>query len=229
MLNQISSNLYRYTELHGAQRDEPYDWSSYVVRIPDHNVVALIDPLEMPGELLLEIEKIGRPTHVLLTCEWHLRWGAECRERWGSQIWANHVESDRYEIQLDGTYSDGDLLWDTIECRLLPEGFYPETGLLIHSDPAILIIGDIISGGRLDQAIPTEQIGIIAPEYAPDLPACRNSLRRLLEWDFDQICFGHGDPVSIDAKPKLRAYLDSDSVWAAHAETRRRRGPQSAG
>lgn len=228
MLEPISPVLYRYRELHGAERGEPYDWNSYVFHLPDANVLALIDPLEPLDRTIADIEALGTPTHILLTCEWHLRNGSALRDLWGAEILVNQAEAGRYKITLNRTFDTGDRLWGCVDTVYLDRGFYPETSLLVRSARNVLIIGDILSGGRLDQQIPKEQIGNIAPQYIPDLVVCRNDLRQLLDLEFDRIYFGHGDPVTTNAKNKLRAYLDSDDVWAAHEATKRERGDMSA-
>jgi hypothetical protein len=47
MLKQISSNVFCWSELHGAARNEPYFWNSYVIRATDAQAIALVDPLVM--------------------------------------------------------------------------------------------------------------------------------------------------------------------------------------
>jgi hypothetical protein len=219
-LTKVTKNLYRYTELHGAQRGEPYNWNSYVIHFPEHGVLALVDPLDARTAVLSDIESIGHPTHILLTCEIRLRSSLTFRDRWDCQIWANQIERDLYDIELDGTFTHGDLLWDSVSCTYIPDAYYPETALLIHGEPTVLFIGDIISGARQDQGVPVEQLGIIHPVGIPDTQACRSGLRRLLDLDFNVICFGHGDPVTLDAKSKLRAYLEDDVIWSELEESK---------
>ena len=106
MLHQIRTHLYRYTELHGAERGEQYFWNSYAIYLLDQSILALVDPLEMSAETGAEIESLGQPTHIFLTREWHLRHGETYRDRWGAQIWANEIETDRFDIDLDGSFSE---------------------------------------------------------------------------------------------------------------------------
>ena len=228
MLEQLSNRVYRWVEVHGEARGEPYRWNSYAVHIPEREALALIDPLEMAEGEALALERICRPSHIILTCEYHLREGEQYRKRWGSTLLANDVERERYTTALDGWFSDGDTLLETIRCVLVPGGFYLETALLVQGDPAVLIIGDILSGARCDAGISDGELGIAFPEYVPDLSSIRRSLERLNGLEFDVLCFGHGKPVRQQPRKKLMELCESDEVWSRLEELKEERGPKEA-
>ncbi len=104
MLYQISKSVYSWSEIHGVGRDEPYLWNSYVIHMPDQHVLVVIDPLAASEEIIHAIESLGTPTHILLTCEFHLRESKFYRERWGCKIHVNEVEIDRYGVPIDGLF-----------------------------------------------------------------------------------------------------------------------------
>lgn len=221
MLQQISSHVYCWSEIHGAARNEPYPWNSYLIDVPNEDAAVLVDPLRMSSSDALEIEKIGIPTHILLTCEFHLRESEIFRERWGCEIWANKVERDRYEISLDGTFVHGRRLWDFIDPIYVPDVYFPETVLLVRDGGGGLIIGDMLSGGRQDAGIADGDLGIYAPEYIAELGKARNSIALLLDYSYSFICFGHGTPIFDEPKAKLRRYVESDEfgrIWRKESE-----------
>ena len=229
MLEQLSNRVYRWVEVHGAALGAPYRWNSYAVHVPEREVLALIDPLAMDERDALALESIRRPSHIVLTCEFHLRESEPYRKRWGSTLLANEVERERYSTTPDGWFRDGDTLLETIGCVLVPGGFFPETALLVQGDPTVLIIGDILSGARCDAGIPDGELGIAFPEYVPDLDSIRRSLERLSGLEFDLLCFGHGEPVRRQPRKKLRKLCESDEVWSRLEELKARRGPKDAG
>ncbi len=212
-MQRISPNVWMWSEIHGETRDEPYPWNSFVINVPYEGVVALVDPLPIADDDLREVERIGQPSHIVLTCEYHLRNSEKFRERWGCKILANEAELDRYEVELGGTFKGGESLWHIIDLIFVPDLYFPETALLVKESGGVLIVGDILSGGRMDMGIPEGEIGIIAPNYIRDLGAARQSLSSLLDLSFSTICFGHGHPVLVSPKEKLRAYLEDDRVW----------------
>jgi hypothetical protein len=228
MLLQISRSIYCWTEIHGEARNEPYPWNSYVIHLPEQDIVALVDPLTMSSEISDEIESIGKPTHIILTCEYHLRESVRYRDRWGCKILANCNEIDKYEVDIDGGFRAGQQLFGCIGLVDVKGSFYSETALLFREKGGILIIGDLISGGRMDGGIPDGELGIPFPEYLPDVLSTRESLRNLLGLEFSAICSGHGTPVLENAKSKLEAFAESDHVWEALENTRKLRGVKEA-
>ena len=234
MLRQISSHIYCWSEIHGADRNEPYPWNSYLIDVPDRDVLALVDPLPVPSDGAQEIERLGFPTHILLTCEFHLRESETLRRRWGCEIWANEIELDRYEAPLNGTFAHGQRLWDFVDLIYVPDVYFPETVLLVREDDGGLIVGDMLSGGRLDAGIPDGNLGIYAPEYIPNLEKARRSISKLLSYSYNLICFGHGTPIVDEPKAKLKRYVENDDVWESLAQRKRtsirgfRRGRRSA-
>lgn len=81
MLRLLSSHIYCWSEIYGAARNEPYPWNSYLIDVPNNDVVVLIDPLSVSSDEAREIEQIRIPTHILLTCEYHLRESEILRQR----------------------------------------------------------------------------------------------------------------------------------------------------
>ena len=213
-MQRISRNVWLWSEIHGEARGEPYPWNSFVIRAPDHDVLALVDPLPASPEDLKRIEAIGKPTHVVLTCEFHRRNTDWCAARWGCQILANETELDRYEAAPDRAFRSGESLWGFVDLIDLPDGYYPETSLLVRESGGILIVGCLLSGERLDRGIPKGSLGIVGPEFIVDLAKARTSLRGLLDHSMQVMCFGHGYPLMDDPKEALRRYLDNDDAWA---------------
>ena len=169
MLRRISAHVYCWSEVHGAARNEPYPWNSYLIDVPDKDVVALVDPLPISSDGAKKIERIRIPTHILLTCEFHLRESEILRQRWGCEIWANEVELHRYETPINEKLVHGEQLWNFIEVIYVPDVYFPETVLLVHEIGGIVIVGDMLSGGRQDVGIADGDLGIYALSISPIL------------------------------------------------------------
>jgi hypothetical protein len=215
MLQQISSNVYRWTELHGAARNEPYDWNSYIVHLPEANKLALVDPLPLSNDEIRQLESIAKPTDILLTNSWHLREAERYRQKWGGNIYLNRTGVDEEEVPIDETLQEGDRLWDAIHVVDL-SGVYleNETAFWVNG---VWIIGDALCGGRIDQGIADGEVGIAFPHCLVDIDATHVSLSKLLHYDCDTLCFAHGTPILKDAKSKLQKFLNDDEMWARFA------------
>ena len=89
--------------------------TGYAVHVPSAGVLALIDPPTLSPEECTELEALGPPTHVLLTCNWHLRGGEEHRRRWGCPILIHEAGLLTAETRIDGTFRTGDRLWGAVQ------------------------------------------------------------------------------------------------------------------
>ena len=214
MLKQISSAVHVWSEIHGAARKEPYLWNSYLIQVKDRDVLILVDPLPLSAEELREVEEIGTPTHILLTCNYHLRESQAFRQKWGCEVWLHQEGLKDSEVQVDGTLQDRDLLWDLMQVIHIPDVHYvEEVAFLVKGDGNTMIVGDLVCGGRMDRGVPDGQLWIHAPEYIQDLQDARNSLRKLSEYSFAKLCFCHGTPITQSAKDVFNEFIENDGAW----------------
>ena len=230
MLTQISSSVYSWSEIHGAARNEPYPWNSFVVRTHHADGLVLVDPLPLSAEEVREIEAVGEPAHILLTCEYHVRESEAFRDRWGCDIRIHADGLDYSDVTIDGTFLDGDLLWDRIEVIHIPDAYHPdEVAFLMRGEGNTMIVGDALCGGRRDRGIQDGEIWINAPEYVvAGLPRARDSLRKLAGHSFERMVFGHGSPILRAASDRFRAFLEDNEAWAKlESERAERTNPAS--
>ena len=214
MLKQISSTVHIWSEIHGAARDEPYLWNSYLIQVEDRDVLILVDPLPLSAEEIQEVEEFGTPTHILLTCNYHLRESQAFRQKWGCEVWLHQEGLKDSEVPVDGTLQDRDLLWDLMQVIHIPDVHYvEEVAFLVKGDGNTMIVGDLVCGGRMDRGVPDGQLWIHAPEYIQDFQDARNSLRKLSEYSFAKLCFGHGTPITQSAKDVFNEFIENDGAW----------------
>ena len=214
MFQHLYGDVYYWTECHGKP-ETTYDWNSCAIRIDRANVLALVDPLPLTDAEIRQIEEIGTPTHILLTCNWHLREGEIYRERWGCKIYLNALGLSEAETTIDGTFKGGDRLWDAVEVIHIPHvGWGEETAFLVKQEKGLLIVGDAVCGGRADIGVPDGEIGIFTNqlEAISDRQKARNSLMKLMEYPFDAICFAHGTPIRQQAQAALQRFLDTNTL-----------------
>ena len=229
MLKRISANVLSWSEIHGAARNEPYPWNSYLIPVPQQEVLVLVDPLPLSPEEMREIEAIGTPTHILLTNNYHLRESAVFRQRWGCEIRLHESGLKDAEVRIDKPLQDGDVLWEMIEVIHIPDmSFADEVSFLVKGEAGTLIVGDALCGGRKDRGVPDGGLWVNGPEYFPDLQAARRSLSKLKKHSFERLCFAHGSPITQAAKEKLDELIENDDVWAKlNVEQVERESPHS--
>lgn len=204
--------------------------TGYAVHVAEAGALALVDPPPLDEEACAQLECLGPPTHVLLTCNWRLRGGEEYRRRWGCPVLVHEAGLTTAETAIDGTFRAGMRLWDAVEVlqHVSEFGWPEEATLLIRlqrpGQPPwrCLYVGDAICGGRDDIGLPAGEVGQYtlmgrSPEeigrLIPDVPEARGALQRLLRYDFDALAFGHGAPVVRAPHAALRRFLARRDVW----------------
>ena len=212
MFQHLYGDVYYWTERHGKP-ETTYDWNSCAIHIDQADIFALVDPLPLTDREIRQIEEIGTPTHILLTCNWHLREGEIYRDRWGCKIYLNALGLSEAEATIGGTFKGGDRLWDAVEVIHIPHvGWAEETAFLVKQEKGLLIVGDAVCGGRADIGVPEGEIGIFTNqlEAISDRGAARSSLMGLMEYRFDAISFAHGTPIRHQAKAALQRFLNTN-------------------
>ena len=86
MLTKLMPQLFTWVEVHGASRNQAYNWNSFLVQDENDSVRALIDPLPLSADEIQQIDKLGGPTHLMLTCAYHERSLREFKRRWDCQV-----------------------------------------------------------------------------------------------------------------------------------------------
>ena len=180
----------------------------------------MIDTLPLSNAEIKQIEEFGVPTHIILTCNYHERNSAQLKQKWGCEVllYEHHVQEA--EIEFEGTFQDRDVLWGLVEVVRVPDVRHREEVNFNLIPDGVLIVGDLLSGGRKDCGIPDGALGSKDPAYLVDLAKARLSLKSLLQFEFDTLCFGHGTPILSGAKDVLRRFVECDTN---RQEVRRRR------
>ena len=172
-----------------------YDFNGYLLRHPSGNLV--IDPVEPEAEDLEWIARAGA-ARILLTNRNHSRAANRVREATGART-AIHP-SDAAHARDQGCVIDEalDIGEDIGPLRVLPAaGKSPGEVALHWPERRLLFLGDAAIGN------PPGRCSLL-PEAKLDEPArLRESLRALLEVDFDALLFGDGVPILEGAKARL--------------------------
>ncbi len=214
MLTELTPHLFTWSEIHGASRNQAYHWNSFFVHDESISIRVLIDPLPLSESEIQWLDNIGGPTHLILTCTYHERCLRKFKQKWGCEVLLHEKQAPEAEFAFDNTFADRDVLWDFIEVVRVPDVRHcEEVSFYLRPFGGTFICGDLLSGGRKDKGIPDGKIGINAPEYLVNINKARFSLRILLHFEFDLMCFGHGSPVVSGAKDVLRHFIECDTTW----------------
>ena len=184
-----------FSEPHG------YDFNGHLIRDPSGNLC--IDPVDPSGPVLDEIAGEG-VARILLTNRNHTRAANRVRERTGARI-AIHPNDAGY-ARGQGTEPDDSLKAGEsigpLKVVAVP-GKSPGEVAFHWLERRILVVGDAVIGN------PPGRCGLLPERVMDELPRLRDSIRALLDLDFDTLLVGDGVSILEGAKDRLRALVDS--------------------
>ena len=191
-MQEILSDIFTwpwFSESHG------YNFNGHLIRHAEGNLC--IDPVEPGEEGLDEIAHLG-VTRILLTNRNHSRAANKVRERTGART-AIHLD-DAAHARNQGTVLDDALAVGTTIGPLVvvgAPGKSPGEVALHWSERRLLIVGDAVIGN------PPGCCGLLREQVMDDPHRLRQSVRRLLDLDFDTLLVGDGQPILEGAKARL--------------------------
>jgi glyoxylase-like metal-dependent hydrolase (beta-lactamase superfamily II) len=186
--------------------DRPWDLNGYAIVLAEATV--LIDPPTLEEAAW---QKLPKPiTTVVLTNRDHVRDAAMFRTKYGARIVAGQDEVQQFSpLTIDAVVQEGDMIGGAMRVIHLPGKSPGEIGLYL--EPAyhavseerggILILGDAIIGN------PPGALGLIPEEKLDHPKTLRESLPRILDYQFEVLLLCDGQPVLRDAKQKVSDFL----------------------
>ena len=202
-IRELLPGVFHWTGIHPRIR-LPVD--SYYIE----SAGVVLDPTA-PREGLEWFERRGRPTQILLTNRHHLRHSARYAEAFACPIRCSEPGLHEFER---GPGVEGFAFGE----ELAPGVTAHELGAICPDDTALhirtggggaLAFADGLTrprGGGL-RFVPGFLMGDDAPAVRVGL---RESLRRLLDLDFDHLLFAHGDPLIGGGKAALREFVGGE-------------------
>ena len=179
----------RLSEPHG------YDFNGHLVRHGDGNLC--IDPVEPDADDADELERIG-VARILLTNRNHSRAANLVRGRAGART-AIHPD-DAAHARSQGTVLDDRLdAGQTVGPLVVigVPGKSPGEVAFHWPERRLLIVGDAVIGN------PPGRCGLLREAVMDDPPRLRESVRALLDLDFDTLLVGDGVSLLRNAKARL--------------------------
>lgn len=173
------------------------DLTSTALRVGENLV--LIDPIALSAAGAAELETFGRPALVVITSGNHARAADYFRQHYRIPI-AGHADAAAESgLSIDQSLTDGSRLLDAIDVCTLPGAAPGEIALI--APQGVVCVGDALIH------LPPNGFSLLPDKYCADPKVLRESLRKLLRWDFHILTFAHGWPLVASARERLAALL----------------------
>ena len=182
-----------FSEPHG------YNFNGHLIRHAEGNIC--IDPVEPGEEGLDEIARLG-VARILVTNRNHSRAANKLRERTGART-AIHPDDAPHARDQGALLDDALAVGQTIGPLVVVAAAGKSSGeVALHwPERRLLIVGDAVIGN------PPGRCGLLREQVMDDPERLRQSVRRLLDLDFDTLLVGDGEPILEDAKARLEALV----------------------
>ncbi|MCG3147382.1 MAG: hypothetical protein PCFJNLEI_00821 [Verrucomicrobiae bacterium] len=172
-------------------------FNSYAVVAGDG--VVLVDPTQPEPAALKELEALGELSAIVLTNAHHCRDADWFRKHYEIQIYAHEQAAVDCDTKIDVPVVDGEQLPGGLRAIFLPGVSASEMALLAPG--GIMLIGDAILN------TPGKGLELLPDQFIADKKLARQSLQKLLEFEFEVLTFGHGEPLAAGGKLALANFL----------------------
>jgi glyoxylase-like metal-dependent hydrolase (beta-lactamase superfamily II) len=162
----------------------------------------VIDPVPLSEAAWEELLAEAPLRAILLTNGNHVRDAANlCKRHQVPVVTAPDTRRDITELRPEVTLLPGELLYG-IQAIPIPGATPGETAFF--SNTGVLVLGDAVINLNTDR-----DLELLPEKYCTDAKQNRESLRKLLAFDFHTLTMAHGMPITRHARIKLAALLDS--------------------
>ncbi len=193
----VCPGVYRYT-IH----DDRIDYQSDCYVIVNQDRVVLLDPLPIGEEIL---RRYGSIEAIVLTASCHERSAWRYRKALKVPVHAPQGGVD-FEETPDRWYTTGDRLPGDLVAVHAPGPTEAHYVFYLERDQGVVFCADLLTnaGG--------EGLAFVPDVYQDEPGRTRDSVRRLLDLNFDILCSNHGDPILHGSKKAIRQILAKDQA-----------------
>lgn len=197
-MREILTGIFTWSQFAEPQG---YDFNGHLIRHGDGNLC--IDPVAPNDDVAEEIGRIG-VARILLTNRNHSRATNLIRQRTGARV-ALHPD-DAAHARSQGTEPDDDLrVGDTVGplVTIGVPGKSPGEVAFHWPERRLLIVGDAVIGN------PPGKCSILREGVMDEPARLRESVRDLLDLDFDTLLVGDGESILQGANARLRELVQT--------------------
>jgi glyoxylase-like metal-dependent hydrolase (beta-lactamase superfamily II) len=190
---------------HWTVNDDRIDFrgDGWALQSGDQLVFVDPEPLQAPA-----LEKLGRPTDIVLTIQSHQRAAWRYRKRFGARVHAPEG-AEGLEEEPDQWYGEGASLPGGLQALHAPGPCQASYALLLdRPEGRVAFTGDLVTedgdGG----------LTFVADAYQDAPRSTRESVRRLADEQVAIVCPGHGAPIRAHGAERLGDLLERDASGA---------------
>ena len=191
---------------HEFSKEKQLNFNGYLLIGEGESV--LIDPPGMSEKSFALMESLvkkysNNPLNtILLTNVHHERACDEFKRIFGVKIWINENDSLGLEGEADQTFKDGDRLPCGLVAINIQNQKSPGESALFLEERGVMIVGDALIG-----KVPGK-VNMLPPDKYRDPVIAKKRLNKILDYDFDILLVGDGEPILKNAKEAVKIFFE---------------------
>ena len=192
---------------HEFSEEKQLNFNGYLLVFEGESV--LIDPPGMTEEAFAKLESLAgkiskHPLQaILLTNVHHERECDEVRKRFDAPVLINEKDEAGLEEKADKTFADGDALPAGLTTFKFENQKSPGESAFFLKERGVMILGDALIG-----KVPGK-LNMLPPDKYRDPKLAKKGLSKLLDYEFESLLVGDGEPILKDAKEAVKVFLES--------------------
>ncbi len=196
-MKQILPNIWQWSWF---SDEKQLDFNGLLLTLGEHRI--LVDPPPMTPEARTIVRRHEPIDYIVVTNRDHLRDAPAYQTEWHCQLYVPEADAAQMEVNPTKTYKDGELLPGGVWVIQLKDQKSPgESALFIERGRGVLIVGDALIGH------PSGALRLLPPEKYVDPAKAKESLHRLLKYNFDSLLVGDGVSILAGAKQQVEQLL----------------------
>ncbi|MCF8721269.1 MBL fold metallo-hydrolase [Nitrospina gracilis] len=201
-LQELAPGLHRWSEF---SEEKQLNFNGYY--LAQGGEAVLIDPPELDADTLHALKDTVARTGshplkaILLTNVHHDRASRRLKDVFQVPIHIHENDKPLLEFSPDATFKDGDTLPCGLRVIHLQNQKSPGESALLQKEKKWLFVGDALIGkvpGKVNQ---------LPPDKFDDITKAREGLKVLLNYEFDDLLLGDGEPIRGNARQTLDVFF----------------------
>jgi len=203
-MKKILPDIYTW---HEFSEEKQLNFNGYLLIRKGESVV--IDPPRMSEAEFAELEDlVGKKSFsplkaILLTNVHHERECDALRKKLGVPVWINEKDKDGLEGVADKTFRNDDVLFCNLTVIKFENQKSPGESAFYLKERGIMIVGDALIG-----KVPGK-LNMLPPDKYRDPGLAKKGLNKLLDFEFESLLVGDGEPILCEAKEAVKKFLES--------------------
>ena len=164
----------------------------------------IVDPIELEEGALRSLTNGRKVAGIIITSANHIRAAEQFARNFSAPVFA-HPELATTEFSLDVALSENERPAKDLRVIFIEGAAIGEIALYCEREEGTLILGDALLN------FGSHGFDFLPAKYCSDAKQMRGSLKKLLDLDFERICFAHGMPILASARAQLGALLNKNA------------------